>query len=157
MFYIAHELFYFTAGKFDIGQSDELRPAEAERAIGMASLSLAGKEQYCLPIFVLHAVQRFTFENRHIVVSLPRGMGIELHTNPVCSRLDHRLLRAVLQKLRHFIVMFPAKHFLLRKGECKDRIVGGLVPIDELLDDVIICLEWKDVTDNFNVELLLFG
>ncbi len=53
--------------------------------------------------------------------------------------------------------MARQEHILLREVEHEHRIVGDVVPVDELLDDVVVRLEGQDVGDDLDRELLLLG
>ncbi len=55
--------------------ADELRPAEAVGAVGMARLAAPRKEQHRFAILVLHTLKGSAIEARHVVLELAGGCG----------------------------------------------------------------------------------
>ena len=53
--YVLHQHLGLPHGELELIHAHKLRPAEAERTVGMTGLTVAGEEEHCLPILVLHA------------------------------------------------------------------------------------------------------
>ena len=68
--------------------ANELRPAEAERAVGVAGLALAREEQNGFAIFVLKSFESLAFFTGDIELPLPGRMRIEIGADIGGSALD---------------------------------------------------------------------
>ena len=108
-------------------------------------------------VFVLHAVQAFAVQFWHVVVGLPGRMRIELHADAVGDFPDLRFVRAAREQRGYLVVMLRAQHVALREGERVDGVAGHLVPVDQLLDHIVVHLERQHIADDLDIPLLLFG
>ena len=127
----------FLGGDFQIVITDELGPAEAEGAIAVTDLALAGKKQHSLVVLVLHAIDLLAVHFRHVVFHLPGGVRVQRFSYFGDGGLDDGLVTAA-HGIGHFVEVFRSQHAFLREGELVDGVIGDIVPVDQLIDDVFI-------------------
>mmetsp|Transcript_39919 Transcript_39919/g.132060 ORF Transcript_39919/g.132060 Transcript_39919/m.132060 type:complete len:492 (+) Transcript_39919:115-1590(+) len=124
--------------------ADELRPAEAVRAVRVARLRRRGEEQHRLRVLVLHARQLRLF--RRVEGLLPRGVRVELLADLLDGRLDcQRLLRGA--RLLERRPRRRLEHVHRRKDEPVERVgrdVAFHLPVNQLLDQVRRRFERED-------------
>ena len=130
--------------------ANELRPAEAECAVGVAGLALAREEQNGFAIFVLESFEGLAFFTGNVELPLPGRMRIEIGADIGGSALD--LLR---RGVAHHEIGDPAKvavaqHAPLREHQLVDRIVRHPVPIDQVLDHVAVGPERQHGADDLH-------
>ena len=121
---IVHEAFGLLCREFEIVDADELRPAEAEGAIGVAGLAVAGEEQHRLFVLVLHALEALLVQHGHVVLELAGGVGVEGQTNPVRGLVDSLAGGAALDERGHLLEVRGLEHVPLRESQREYRIVG---------------------------------
>ena len=97
-------------------RADELRPAEAISAIGVAGLALRRKDQHRLPVFVLQAEHRMSAQHRHIVLDLPAGMRVERAPRRRGRLGEHIARRGRVEQLRDGIEYIGRQHVPMREG-----------------------------------------
>lgn len=147
---VGHEALRVRGLEMQLRQVDELRPAEAVGAVGMAGLSLAGEEEDGLLVLVLQAGQLAAVEIGHVVLPLAAGMRVHLEAYAVCRLVDLLLRGAMPQQAVDFGVVARLKHRALREGQLKDRVVGQAAPVDQAAEDVLVGAEWEDAGDDLN-------
>ena len=135
----------------------ELRPTEAECAVGVAGLTLAREEQSCLPIFVLKSFESFAFFLRNIKLALPGRMRIEARAN-IGSRTLDLLRRGIAgHEIGNPAEVAVSQHSPLREHQPVDRIVRHPVPIDQVLDHVAVGAERQHGADDLHGEQIVIG
>ena len=154
---VSHQQLLFLHSDLPLIDADKLRPAEAERAIGVAGLSLLGEKQDGLAVFVLDSAQFLSVQLRQIMLHLPGGMGIELGADVVGYLFDKRFVLALFQRGSHFPEMCFPKHPALREGQHEHRIIGHIVPVDQLFHHIAVGLEGKYMAYHFNLKTLGFA
>ena len=102
---VAVKLFCFGAGHLQVFIAHELRPAEAEGAVGMASLALGREEKHGFSVLMLHAIQNLAVQFRHVHFHLAGGVRVQLVANLFRHRLDLFLVGAVPVQFCHALVM----------------------------------------------------
>ena len=143
------ELTGFLGGDFQIVVTNELGPAEAEGAVAVTHLPLAGEEQHSLVVLVLDAVDFFAVHFRHVVFHLPGGVRVQGVTDFGDGGFDFRLVTAA-HGLGHLVEMLRGQHAFLRKGKLVDGIIGHLVPVDQFVDDVLVDPERQHIGNDFH-------
>ena len=126
----------------------ELRPAEAEGAISVARLPLAGEEEHGLAVLVLHPFQRHALKRGHVVFFLAGRVWVQRHADLVGHRPDLVRRQALVERVGHAVIVFGAEHIPLGEGEPEHAVVGGGVPIDEMVDDILVRFERQHVADD---------
>jgi hypothetical protein len=53
--------------------------------------------------------------------------------------------------------MMREEHVFLRKCEMKNGVVGEVIPIDQLIEDIVVDFEWQDGAYNFDVPAVFGG
>src|SRR5690554_1441779 len=154
---VAVQLLGIGAGHFQVFVTDKLGPAEAEGAVAVAGLALRREEQHGFAVFVLHAVQHFAVQFRHVHFHLAGRVRVQFVPDDLGGRLDIFLVGAVAMQLRHLFVMFVLEHTLLREHELIDGVVGNLVPVDQFVDHIFVDPERQHAGDHFHFEQGLFG
>ena len=89
---VARELFDVLVGELEVVESDELRPAEAERAVRVARLARGGEEEDRLVILVLDARNGFAVHGRDVVRGLARGVRVEFVLDLADRLVERRLV-----------------------------------------------------------------
>src|SRR5690606_1659111 len=147
---VAVELLSFGAGHLEVFVTDELCPAEAEGAVAMAGLALSREKQHGFPVFVLHAVQHFAVQFRHVHFHLAGRVRVQFVPDHFGGGLDVFFVSAVTMQLRHLLVMFVLEHALLRENELIDGVVRYFVPVNQFVDHVFVDPEWQHAGDHFH-------
>src|SRR5947209_14639314 len=127
--------------------ADELGPSEAERAERVASLAGRGEHEACLVILVLHSGNGFIAVTRHVVVELSGWVRIEAVSNLAHLALDVLPVSGG-NCLLHAQTLLEGEHPGLRERELEDWILGDRAPIDQLLNDIVVSPERKDVANH---------
>ena len=152
---IVHEAFGLLCREFEIVDADELRPAETEGAIGVAGLAVAWEEQHRLFVLVLYAVEALLVQHRHVVLELAGGVGVEGQTNPVRGLVDNLTGSAALDERGHLLEVPGREHAPLRESQREYRIVGDVIPVDQLVHDIIVGLKRKNAGDDIDRQPLV--
>ena len=135
--------------------ADELRPAEAEGAVAVAGLALAGEEQHRLAVLVLHAVEPVAvLVARHVHLHLIGRVRVERVTDRIDRLLELTLGRLAADQLGDALVVLGREHAALREGELEDRIGGHVRPVDQLVDHVLIDAEGQHRRHHLHLEAL---
>ena len=142
---------------FQLLVADELGPAEAEGAIGVAGLALAGKEQDGFAVFVLQSLEDFGFVGGNVEFALPGRMGIEAGADFRGRAVDFLPWSIADQKVRNAPVVVLSQHPPLRENQLVERIVGHPVPVDQMFDHVAVGPERQHGADNAHVEQIVGG
>ena len=122
----------------ELVDADELRPAEAVAAVGVAGLALRGEHEHRLAVLVLDAVERLSLELGAVLLELVARMRIERPADLVgrCANLLGR--RALVEQAGDLGVVLGRKHLPVGHREPVDRIIRGPLPIDQAVDDVVV-------------------
>ncbi|MFD9283981.1 hypothetical protein ACFWD7_43250 [Streptomyces mirabilis] len=110
-------------GDAQVGLADELGPAEAVRAVGVADLALAREDQHRLRVLVLEAGEAPPFVHGDVGVELAGGMRVELHPDLVGRAQDVGLRGVLRQQFRHLLEVGLGQHLGLRERQPEDRVV----------------------------------
>ena len=132
-------------------QTHELRPAEAERAVGVAGLTLRREKQRRLAVLVLHPGQRLAPVAGHVVFHLTRRMRIQRHPDLVRDHLQLARVLARVDRRRHLVEIGRGQHVLLREGQPEHPVVQRVVPVDQVVDHVTVRLERQHPTHDVDV------
>src|SRR5690554_6049226 len=145
------------AGHFQVFVTDKLCPAEAEGAVAVAGLALGREEQHGLAVLVLHAVQYFAIQLRHVHFHLAGRVRIQLVADFLGGGLDVLFLCAFAVQPGHALVMFVFQHAFLREDKLVDGVVWYLVPVDQFVDHVFVNPEWQHAGYHFHLEQGFLG
>ena len=121
----------------------------------MANLPLTGKEQHCFSVFMLQAECRYFVEQWNVESALLGWMWIELHAYLADCSLKLPMVSVSLQEVCDAIEMLWFQHARLRKGELKHGIIGDSIPIDQLIDNVMIDAKRQHRSDYAHCKALL--
>ena len=88
LFQVVNQLLGLFGSEFQLVNTYELGPAKAIGAIGVAGLTLAGKEEDGFAILVLHPLKGLRTQTGDVELHLPGGVGIESVLNLAGCRLD---------------------------------------------------------------------
>ena len=138
---VGHQPVDLLAGELEVVELHELRPPEAIGAVGVAGLALGGEEQHRLPVLVLHALHHLFLQEPGVHLHLARGMGVEAELDlPGCG-LDLGLGRFSLDQIGDAGEVLGVEHPLLGEGELEHRVVGHVVPVDQLFAHIVVGLK----------------
>src|SRR5690554_3607541 len=144
---IGNHIVYFFHGKLHVVHARELGPAKAKGAIGVTGLSLGGEKQHGFVVFVLSACEFFSV-NFGYVVALSRRMGVELMSYFVGCFTQGGGVGSGVDCFGHFGKMLGTEHSFLRKVENENGVVLIVVPVDELINYIVVCFERQHVCHN---------
>ena len=122
----------------------------------MTHLTGAGEEQYGFTVLVLDAVDRLTVHARNVLFHLPGRMGVQCLTHLVDHALDLGLVLGCQRRFNR-IEMLRLEHATLREGELEHGVVDGIVPVDQLVDDVVVNPKRQHGCNHFHLMLELGG
>ena len=114
-------------------------------------MTLAGKIQDRLRVFVLDSGQWSAVDVRNVVLLLARRMRTECQANPVDRFTYGDWGRIVSNEVIDLLIMLGKEHPFLRKGQNKYRIVWHIIPVDKVIKDKIIDLEREHTADNLDI------
>ena len=137
---------------FQLLIAHELRPAEAERAVGVAGLTLAREEQHCLAILVLKTFQSLAFFAGDVELPLPGRMRVELGADVGGSAIDFLRCGLADHEIGDAAEVAVFQHAPLREHKPVDRIVRHAVPIDQVLDHIAVGAERQHGADDLHGE-----
>ena len=123
----------------------ELGPTEAEGAVGVAGLPLAGKEQHGFAVLVLETVNRLVRHLGDVQLPLPGGVRVELFADLVGAGLDLVRRSVAPHQVGHVQEVALLQHALLRESNLVEGVVGHPVPVDEIVDHVPVGAEGQHV------------
>ncbi len=126
------------AGELQLVDADELRPAEAVGAVGVAGLTRRREEQHRLTVLVLDTRYRLAVQQRHVQLQLPGGMRVQRVLDLPSRRRDLLLRRAATNQPVHPAELLGGQHLRLREGQLEDWILWDGGPIDQLVNDVLV-------------------
>ena len=132
-------------------QPHELRPAEAEGAVGVTGLALRGEEQRRFAILVLHTRQRLTVVAGHVVFHLTGRMRVQRHPDLVGYHLELARVLARVDRRRHLVEVGRRQHVLLREGQAEHPVVERIAPVDQMIDDVPVRFEGQHPAHDIDV------
>ena len=125
-------------GELHLRVPDELGPAEAEAAVGVAGLPLAGKEEHGLPVLVLHPLHGLPVQGGDVQLLLAGRMGVQAPADIPGQPLDLLPRHPALEGGSHALVVGRRQHARLGEGELEDRVEGDPIPADQLVQDVLV-------------------
>jgi hypothetical protein len=138
---VGHQLGAFAGVELHVVHADELRPAEAEGAVGVAGLARAREEQHRFLVLVLQAFQGRVVHARDVVGHLAGRVRIHAHADLVHQLGDGGGILLVQHQVAQLLVFAAGQHVAVREGQAVDRIVGDAVPVDQLLHHVFVGAE----------------
>ena len=121
----------------------------------MAGLTVAREEQHRLFVLVLQPLDRLLVEDRHVVLELPRRVRVQRHADAVCRLVDLGARGLPRDQRRHLVEVLVLQHVLLRERQREDRVVGNVVPVDQLVHDIIVRLERQHPGHHVDREALI--
>ncbi len=134
---------------------DELRPAEAEGAVGVARLALGGEEEHGLAVLMLHSLQLASVQFRNVPGHLSRRVGIHPHPDLLGQAADVLRVAPGPDQAGDSLELLGAQHVPMGKGEPEHRVIRDAVPVDQMVDHVVVDLEGKDAGDDLDREPVL--
>jgi len=140
---IGHQRADVVGGHLQVGLVHELGPAEAVAAVRVAGLALPGEEQHGFLVLVLQARQRPALQAGRVQQQLARRMGVEPHPDLVRGGAQPGRGLAAVDHVRESSHVGLGQHVRLREDEPVDRVVGGRVPVDQVLHHVRVRPERK--------------
>ena len=123
----------------------------------MAGLALTRKKEDGFAVLMLHTGQRLTVHVRNIHLLLTGGMRVQPNTNLVCGGFDRDAVRPVPEQVGHARKVFRQQHAGLRKSQLEHGVIGDIVPVDQILDDVWIDAKGQDIGHHLHIKPLLVG
>jgi hypothetical protein len=134
---------HVVGGHLEIRLIHELGPPEAVGAVSVAGLSLFGEHKHRFRIFVLDSGQWLIGQLRDVEGELARGMRVEPGPHGVRGRayLGPRGLPG--QQASDLAHVLGREHVGLREDQPVDRVVRRRIPVDEVVDDVLVGAERK--------------
>jgi len=84
------------------------------------------------------------------VFQLPGRMRVQRLTHLIDHPLDLGLVCGRESRLNG-VKMLGLEHATLGKGELKHRVVNGVIPIDQLLNNVVVDPEWQNGCNHFHL------
>jgi hypothetical protein len=148
---VAHERARLVVGEAELVDADELGPAEAVGAVGVAGLSLAREEKHRLPVLVLHAAQLVPAPGGDVELHLARRVGVHAHLDLSRGGLDRLAGGVAVHELHHALEVLRIEHPGLREGELVDGVLGHVLPADQLLHHVAVHAEREDRRDRLHL------
>ena len=88
---------------------------------------------------------------------LPCRMRVEVTVNLIHGSLDGSTFGPGFQQIGNPRKMFWSEHFGLRENQTKHRIVGNIVPVDQIIDNILVDSEGQHLGDNANRETRIRG
>jgi hypothetical protein len=141
---IPDQLLRFRRCELEPVEPHELRPAEAERAVGVAGLALAGEKEHGLPVLVLRPRQLVAAVAGDVVSALPGGMRVERVANAIHLRGEPGLGGAPPHETSDGLIVLVVQHLPLRERELEHRVIRYAIPVDQLVDHVLVRSEGQD-------------
>ena len=135
---IRGQLIHLSRREPELVDADELRPTKAIRTVAVARLTCSGEEQDGLPILVLNTVERPPVHARHVQLSLAAGVRVHALVDRAGRRVQRFLRRTPPNQGNDLVEVLGAQHFALGKGQLIHRVVRNPVPVDQLLDDILV-------------------
>jgi len=133
---VGHQRADIVGRHLQVGLIDELRPPEAVAAVRVTGLPLPGEEEHRLRVLVLQAGQRPTVQAGRVQMQLAGRMGVQPHPDLVRGGAQAGLGSAAADHVRESPHISRGQHVRLGKDEPVDRVIGGSVPVDQVLDHV---------------------
>jgi hypothetical protein len=153
---VGDELVGLAGRELEVFEPDELRPAEAVRAVGVTGLPLRREEEHRLPVLVLHAGEPGSADARYVQLHLACRMRVHAELDRSRSGA-HGLGRCTCaQEGLERVEVFAREHVSLREGQLEHGVVGHPAPVDELLEHVVVDAERQDLGDDTH-RVALFG
>jgi hypothetical protein len=140
---VGHQRADVVGGHLQLGLVHELRPAEAVAAVRVAGLALPGEEEHGFRVLVLQAGQRPAVQAGRVQQQLAGRMGVEAHPDLVRGGAQPGLGCAAVDHVREPSHVRPGQHVRLGEDEPVDRIIGGGLPVDQVLHHVRVRPERK--------------
>jgi hypothetical protein len=141
---ILHQCIGVAGGESQVFDTDELRPSKAVGAIGVTGLALDREEQHRLAILVLTPQDPLAVDSGHVEQLLTGRVRVHPHVDVMHQSLERLALYAPDNHVLEPQKIATVEHSGLRKGQLIDRIVGNVVPIDELAQNVFVDSEWEN-------------
>ena len=121
----------------------------------MADLTGAGEEQHRFAVLVLQPFDDFAVQHRNIVFQLAGRVRVQFGANVADQRFELSGGQLTAHGLGDTVVVLWLEHAALRKGELEDRVGRHLVPIDQLVDDVLVDPKGQHAGNDLHLEALL--
>ena len=121
----------------------------------MADLTGAGEKQHGFAVFVLQAFDDFAVQHRNVVLQLAGRVRVEFAANIADQGFELGCRQFIAHGLGDAVVVLRLKHAALRKGELKDRVGRYLLPVDQLVDDVLVDPKGQHAGNHLHLEALL--
>ena len=133
--------------------ADELCPAEAERAVGVARLAAAREEENGLAVLVLDAFKGCVVRvPGDVEFPLAGRMGVEAVANRRDNRGDLFFGSTSTHEIRDPGEVALIEHPRLRERHLVDGVVRYARPVDQFIDHIAVGPEGEDAADDLDRE-----
>ena len=144
-------------GNLQVLVAHELGPAETEGAIAVADLPGRGEEQHGFAIFVLETVDALPVDGRNVVFQLACRVWIQAGPDICDDGIPLGPGQVLPQGVGDPLKSLGFEHLPLREQQLKDRVLRYPVPVDQLVDYIVVDPEGQHAGHHLHLKAKRLG